>query len=92
MVCITVLGYLAHRAAVREAEFSQSDNFSWRVVADHVEVMLQRRVFGPLEVNQLCCFIHPNLRAAGALHKKEKTQTAVIYFLFILIRRLHSLP
>lgn len=56
--------YLAHRAAVREAEFGQSHNFSWRVIANNVKVMLQRRVFGSLEVNQFCCFVHPNLRAA----------------------------
>lgn len=58
-----VFRYLAHRAAVGEARFGELDDFTRRVVAHHVEVMLQRRVFGSLKVNQLGCLIHPNLRA-----------------------------
>lgn len=72
-----VLGYLAHRAAVGEARFGESDDFTRRVVAHNIEVMLQRRVFGSLEVNQLSCLVHPNLRTGRTLHKHHRVRTTV---------------
>lgn len=59
-----MLRYLAHRAAVGEAGFGEPDDFPRRLVAHHVQVVLQRRVFGSLEVNQLRRLVHPNLRTA----------------------------
>lgn len=56
---------------MREATFGQSDDFSWRVVAHDIQMMFQRRVFGSLEINQLCCLVHPNLRTRGVLQEKK---------------------
>lgn len=70
-----VLTYLAHGAAVGEASFGEPDDFIGRLVAHHVQVVLQRRVFGSLEVNQLCCFVHPNLRTAWTLNTQKNKQS-----------------
>lgn len=77
-----VLGYLAHRAAVGEATFGESDDFTRRVVAHNIEVMLQRRVFGSLEVNQLSCLVHPNLRTGRTLHKHHRVRKTVCMLCF----------
>lgn len=58
-----------------ESGFGESDDFPRRLVAHHVQVMLQRRVFGSLEVNQLHRLVDPNLRAARTLHQKSDKNT-----------------
>lgn len=73
--------YLADAAAVGEAGLGEPNDFSWRVVAHHIQVMLQRRVLGALEVNQLGLLIHPDLRRGRTLHKTTKTKKYCWYTL-----------
>lgn len=53
--------YLTNWAAVWEAWLGQSDHVSRWIIADHVEVVLQRSVSGALEVDQLHRLVHPDL-------------------------------
>lgn len=57
---------LAHRTAVREAWYGKSHNFSRRLVADYIQMVLQRGVLCALEIHQLCSLIDPDL------HEKER--------------------
>ena len=58
--------YLTHGTAMGEARRSEPHDLASRLVADHVEVVLQGRVLGALEVHQLRLFIDPDLQAMGA--------------------------
>jgi len=56
---------------VGEPGFGEPDDLGRRLVAHDVEVMLQRGVSGPLEVDQLGLLVHPDLRAGGALRRNQ---------------------
>lgn len=52
-----------------EARLGQPDNISRWIIADHVEVVLQRSVSGALEIHEFRWLIHPDLPK-----KDERTQ------------------
>lgn len=78
-----MFSYLAHRAAVGESRFGESGDFARRIVAHHVKMMLQRRVFGSLEINQLRRLVHPNLRTGGTLRSQNTTEQEKLLESFI---------
>lgn len=60
--------HLAHGAAMGEARRGEAHNLPSRLVADHIEVVFQRRVLRALEVHQLRFLVDPDLwghRAPG---------------------------